>query len=137
MKQNENDLYNIGSLLNFRNLNNEQKDIFIKLLSDDCSYQFQLLFNILDDNILVLQLIDIFADTKIIFPSRKKIYKLLEKIQIYTYVKHKNYSDDSYKLMAKQYKKRISQIKDIVTRIDYLLNNGKFKDIEKLENKGE
>lgn len=137
MKQNENDLYNIGSLLNFRNLNEEQKNIFIKLLSDDCSYQFQLLFNILDDNILVLQLIDTFADTKMIFPSRKKVYKLLEKIQIYTYIKHKNYSDNSYKLMAKQYKKRISQIKNIVTRIDYLLNNGKFKEIEAFENKGE
>ena len=137
MKQNENDLYNIGSLLNFRNLNEEQKNIFIKLLSDDCSYQFQLLFNILDDNILVLQLIDTFADTKMIFPSRKKVYKLLEKIQIYTYVKHQNYSDNSYKLMSKQYKKRISQVKNIVTRIDYLLNNGKFKEIETLENKGE
>lgn len=137
MKQNENDLYNIGSLLNFRNLDEEQKNIFIKLLSDDCSYQFQLLFNILDDNILVLQIIDVFANTKIVFPNRKKIYKLLEKIQIYTYVKKKNYSNEAYKLMARQYKKRISQIKDTVTRIDYLLNNGKFKDIEKLENKGE
>lgn len=135
MIKNENDLYNVGSLLNFRNLTEDQKNMFIKLLSDDCSYQFQILFNIIDDNLLVLQLIDTFANSKIMFPNRKKIYKLLEKIQIYTFIKSKNYSNESFKLMAKQYKKRISQIKDIVTRIDYLLNNGKFKEIEKLEDK--
>lgn len=124
------DSYNPGSLISFRNLTDEQRNIFIKLLSDDCSYQFQLLFNILDDNILTLQLIDSFADTKLVFPNRKRIYRLLEKVQIYSYVKSKNYSNESYKLMAKQYKKRIAQVKDIVTRIDYLLNNGKFKNLE-------
>lgn len=137
MIKNENDLYNVGSLLNFRNLTEDQKNIFIKLLSDDCSYQFQILFNIIDDNLLVLQLIDTFANSKIMFPNRKKIYKLLEKIQIYTFIKSKNYSNESFRLMAKQYKKRISQIKGIVTRIDYLLNNGKFKEIEKFESRGE
>lgn len=129
----EKDSYIAGSLLSFRDLSDDQRDIFIKLLSDECSYQFQLLFNILDDNMLTLQLIDSFADTRLMFPTRKRMYRLLEKIQIYTYIKKKNYSNEAYKLMAKQYKKRIAQVRDIVDRIDHLLNNGKFREIEKLE----
>ena len=70
-----------------------------------------------------MELLDIFAGKKIQFPDRKKLYKLLEKIRIYTYVKSRNYSPESYKLLAKQYKKRISQIRSTVERVDYLLNN--------------
>ena len=122
--------YLTGCLSSFRNLSDEQKDLFIKLVSDDCSSSFQVLFNILEDNILTLEIIDIFAGEKINFPNRKKIYKLLEKIQIYTFINSKGRSAESYQLLAKQYKKRISQIKAVVDRIDYLLDNGKYKDVE-------
>ncbi len=122
--------YLTGCLSSFRNLSDEQKDLFIKLVSDDCSSSFQVLFNILEDNILTLEIIDIFAGEKINFPNRKKIYKLLEKIQIYTFINSKGRSAESYQLLAKQYKKRISQIKAVVDRIDYLLDNGKYKDME-------
>lgn len=125
--------YNVGSLLAFKDLTKEQKDIFIKLISDDYSYLFQVLFNIIEDDNLVLEIIDILAGQKIQFPTRKKLYKLLEKIKIYTFVKNKNYSQDSCKLLAKQYNKRISQIKSAVDRIDYLLSNGKYKEIQNLE----
>ena len=123
--------YLTGCLSSFRNLSNEQKDLFIKLISDDCSSAFQILFNILDDNILALEIIDIFAGEKINFPNRKKLYKLLEKIQIYTFINSKGRSSEAYQLLAKQYKKRISQIKAVVDRIDYLLDNGQYRDIEK------
>ena len=89
--------YNVGSLLAFKDLTKEQKDIFIKLISDDYSYLFQVLFNIIEDDNLVLEIIDILAGQKIQFPTRKKLYKLLEKIKIYTFVKNKNYSQDSCK----------------------------------------
>lgn len=124
--------FSVGSLVTFSNITPEQREIFIKLLSDDFSYMFQVLFNVLEDDALVLELVDIFADKRITFPPRKRIYKLLEKVRVYTYVKNRNYSEDSYVILAKQYKKRISQIKSMVKRVDYLLNNG-----NPLENKEE
>lgn len=125
--------YSVGNLLPFRNLTQEQKELFIKLISDDYSHVFQILFNIIEDDQKVLELLDILSGQRIQFPPRKKLYKLLEKIQIYTYSKHRNFSEDSYKTQAKIYKKRISQIKSIVDRINYLLDNGKYKDIEEFE----
>lgn len=131
--QEKEEKYIPGSMVIFKNLTNEQRDIFLKLISDEYSYLFQVLFNILDDNILTLELIDIFAGQRIQFPTRKRMYKLLEKIQIYTFVKNRNYSSESYRLLAKQYKKRVSQITATVERVDYLLNNGKFKNVEHKE----
>ena len=125
--------YNVGILVSFRNMNQEQVELFIKLISDESSYLFQVLFNVLEDDDAALQLIDIFAGQKIQFPSRKKIYKLLERIKIYTYVKSKGYSQESIQLLAKQYKRRNSQIKSYVDRIDYLLANGKYRELENLE----
>ena len=133
MESEELEEYNVGNLVSFRNMNQEQIELFIKLISDESSYLFQVLFNVLEDDDLALQFIDIFAGQKIQFPSRKKIYKLLERIKIYTYVKSKNYSQDSIQLLAKQYKRRNSQIKSYVDRIDYLLANGKYRELEELE----
>lgn len=127
--------YSVGNLLPFRNLTDEQKNLFIKLISDDYTYIFQILFNIINDDKKTLELLDILSGQRIQFPSRKKLYKLLEKIQMYTYSKHRNFSEESYKIQSKIYKKRISQIKNIVTRIDYLLNSGKYKGIEDEEEK--
>ena len=132
MNSEEDEEYPVGCLSTFRDLSKEERDLFIKLLSDDCSSAFQILFNIIDDDILVLEILDIFAGNKVNFPNRKKLHKLLEKIQIYTFVKSKGKTPESYQLLAKQYKKRISQIKAVVDRIDYLLNNGTYKDIEDL-----
>lgn len=125
--------YDIGSLLIYKDLNSEQKELFIKLLSDDSSYLFQILFNVIENDYKVLQLIDLFAGQKIQFPDRKKVHRLLEKIKIYTFVKHSNNKDNACKLLAKQYNKRILQIRTIVDRIDYLLANGDYRDIEKLK----
>lgn len=132
MNLEDEDEYIVGSLSAFRNLTEGQKELFIKLISDDCSSIFQLLFNLIDNDLLVLEIIDIFSGTKINFPARKKIYKLLEKIQIYTFINSKGRTPESYQLLAKQYKKRISQIKAVVDRIDYLLDKGLYKDIENL-----
>lgn len=125
--------YNVGNLLPFRNLTEEQRDLFIKLVSDDYSHIFQILFNVIEDDDVTLELIDILAGQRIQFPTRKKLYKLLEKIKIYTYIKNRGNSNESCQTLAKVYKKRVSQIKAVVNRIDYLLANGKYKDIEKLE----
>jgi hypothetical protein len=119
--------FDVGSLIVFKDLKDNEVDLLIKLLSDENSYLFQVLFNVIGIND-TLKLIDIFSDNKIIFPPRKRIYKLIEKIKIYEYIKSKNESEEAYKLLSKQYNKRISQLKSIVERIDYLLENKNLKE---------
>lgn len=120
-KSNDNEEYEVGKLLAFRDMTEEQKNLFISLVSNEYSYVFQVLFNLMDDDYLTLELIDILAGQRFQIPSRKKLYKLLEKIRIYTYIKQKGGSPESYKLLAKQYNIRISQVKSAVNRIEQLL----------------
>lgn len=120
--KNSEEEFEVGKLLAFRDLTEDQKNIFIKLVSSEYSYIFQVLFNIIDDDYLTLELIDILAGQKLQIPNRKKLYKLLEKIKIYTFIKQKNYSSEAYKLLAKQYNIRISQVKSAVSRVEQLLN---------------
>ena len=54
--------FEVGKLLAFRDLTETQKDIFIKLVSNEYSYIFQVLFNIIDDDYLTLELIDVLID---------------------------------------------------------------------------
>ncbi len=121
--KNEDEEYGVGKLLAFKNITEDQKNIFIKLVSNEYSYIFQVLFNIIDDDYLTLELLDILAGQKIQIPNRKKLYKLLMKIKIYTFIKQKNNSPEAYKLLAKQYNIRISQVKSAVNRIEQLLHN--------------
>lgn len=51
----------IGQLSIYKDITDSQKDLLIKLLSYDESYLLQILFNVYQDNILVLELIDIFS----------------------------------------------------------------------------
>lgn len=120
----------VGSLVLFKNLTKEQQELFIKLVGDDYSSSIQVLYNILEDSNKTMMLIDLFAGQRVAFPDRKKLYKLLEKIKIYTYVKNHDFSYQSFVTMAKQYKRRTSQIKAIVNRVEHLLANGKLKDAE-------
>ena len=90
----------IGCLVEFRDIDYEQREILIKLLSKEYSYMFQVLYNIIEDDALVLELVDIFADKRLKFPSRKKVYKTLEKIKIYTYAKNHNKSDASIRSIS-------------------------------------
>ena len=120
--KNSEEEFEVGKLLAFRDLTETQKNIFIKLVSSEYSFIFQVLFNIIDDDYLTLELIDILAGQKLQIPNRKKLYKLLEKIRIYTFIKSKNDSPEAYKLLAKQYNIRISQVKSAVNRVEQLLN---------------
>lgn len=114
--------YPVGCLVEFNDIDYEQRELLIDLMSKEYSYLFKVLYSILEDDALTLKLIDIFADKKIKFPSRKKVYKTLEKIKIYTYIKRHNYSDASINVLSKQYKKRPSQIKILIEKINETLN---------------
>ena len=131
MEENKNkEEYPIGCLVEFKDLTYIQRDLLIKLLSREYSYIFQILYNVLEDDALVLKLIDIFADKKIRFPSRKKVYRMLEKIKIYTYAKSHNYSNDSINVLAKQYNKRPSQVRMLIDNINNNLNKKMHENIE-------
>lgn len=119
------DEFMVGSIITFKDLTDEQRELFIKLVGEEFSPVLRVLFSILEDDYLTLEIIDILAGNKVQFPTRKKLYKLLEKVKIYSFVKSKDYSSDSYKLLAKQYKKRISQIRSTVERVDHLTNINK------------
>lgn len=124
------DEFPIGCLVEFKDLDYNQRDLLIKLLSKEHSYIIQVLYNIVEDDALVLELLDIFADKRIKFPSRKKVYKMLEKIKIYNYIKQHNYSETSINVIAKQYKKRPSQIRTLINRINESLNKKYNLDME-------
>ena len=115
--------YPVGCLVEFSDIDYEQREILIKLMSKEYSYLFQVLYTILEDDALTLRLIDIFADKKIRFPSRKKIYKTLEKIRIYNCVKKHKYSDTYINALAKQYNKKPSQVRILVNKINDILNS--------------
>ena len=114
--------YPVGCLVEFNNINYEDREILIRLMSKEYSYLFQILFAVLEDDALTLKLIDIFSNTRIKFPPRKRIYKALEKIKIYTYAKRHNYSETSINVLAKQYKRRPSQIKSLINKINATLD---------------
>lgn len=57
------------------------------------------------------------------FPTRKKVYRILEKVRIYTYMKQNNESTEAVKYLAEKYNKRYTQIRDIVSKIDEILNS--------------
>lgn len=114
--------YPVGCLVEFNDIDYEQRELLIDLMSKEYSYLFKVLYSILEDDALTLKLIDIFADKKIKFPSRKKVYKTLERIKIYTYVKRHKYSDVSINVLSKQYKKRPSQIRILIEKINETLN---------------
>lgn len=113
--------YDVGSLAIYRDLTDNELELLIKLLPKDLSKVISLIFNIFGTD-QGLEFLDIFADERISLPSRKRLYKLIEKIKIYVFIKSKKESDDAYKLLAKQLDKRISQLHQIVSKIDESLN---------------
>lgn len=103
-----------GSLLLFRKATKEDIDLMLKLMSSE-RYEFISLFrDIIDDDLSLIKLLDMMSGNKITFPERRKIYKTLEKVFIYNYIKAHNFSNQSYVAVAKQYGKRTTQVKAIV-----------------------
>lgn len=118
----------IGQLAIYKDLTEEQKDLLLKLVSYDESYLIQVLYNVYQDNILVLEILDIFAGKFVKFPTRKKIYKILEKVRIYTYMKQNNNSESAVKYLSEKYNKRYTQIRDLVSKIDKVLQENLSED---------
>lgn len=115
----------LGCLALFKNISDEDMQLFIDLVTNDFSPFLRTLYNIVGDRNTVLRILDAFEGQRIYFQDRKKLYKTLEKVTIYDYIKNHDYEHEAYSTMSKQFSKRVSQIRNIVERIDEL-KSGKY-----------
>lgn len=123
----EQDCYNeVGSLSLFKNITDEDVLLFIDMITNDFSPFLRVLYNIVDDKTLILKILDAFEGQRIYFPDRKKIFKTMERVVIYNYIVNHNYSEESYSAMSKQFSKRVSQIRNIVDRINSIKKSRYF-----------
>ena len=111
----------IGKTALFKDLSDEKYELFLKLLSFENNEFLEVLSKMTDKNTL-LKLLDVFSGEYIRFPNRKRIIWVLEKVNIYTYLKNKNFSDEAYYTVSKEYDRTIYEIKKIVNVIEKNLN---------------
>lgn len=119
-----------GSLLLFRKATEEDIDIMLRLMSSD-KYEFiSILRSVIHDDVDLLKLLDMMSGSKVVFPDRRKVYKTLEKVFIYQYVKERGFSQQSFVAMAKQYDKRVTQVKAIVDTMRRTLEKDEEDNLE-------
>ena len=108
----------IGCLSLYKNLTEEQYKLFITLLGLEGNEVIKIIDSISENPKLTLQLMDVLAGERFMFPDRKRVFKVLEKVNIYTYVKSRGFSDEAYLSMAKETGKRAAQLKNMVEVIE-------------------
>lgn len=107
----------IGKTSLFKDLSDDKYDLFLKLLSFENSEFLDVLCKMTDRN-TVLQILDVFAGEYIKFPNRKSVLWVLQKVNMYTYLKQKDFSEDAYKFISKEYDRTVYEIKKIVKVIE-------------------
>lgn len=117
----------LGCLALFKNITDEDMELFIDLVTNDFSPFLRVLYNIVGDKNKILRILDAFEGQRIYFQDRKKFYKTLEKVTIYNYIKNHNYAPEAYSSMSKQFQKRVSQLRNIVDRINALKSGEPYK----------
>lgn len=121
-----------GSLLLFNRVDKDDIDLLLTILCRGRYDYLTLLREVVKDDISLIKLFDIMAGTQVQFPERRKVYKTLEKAVIYNYCKDRDFSEDSIFIMAKQYQKRIPQVKAIINTMQNFLLSSKDSDKEDL-----
>lgn len=111
----------IGKTSLFKDLSDEKYELFLKLLSFENNEFLEVIDKMTDRNTL-LQLLDVFAGEYVKFPNRKSVIWVLQKVNMYTYLKQKNFSDDAYRFVSKEYDRTVYEIKKIVKVIEKNLN---------------
>ena len=114
----------IGKTTLFKDLDDEKYSLFLQLLSFENSEFLDVIDKMTDRNTL-LKLLDVFAGEYIRFPNRKSVIWVLEKVNMYTYLKNRNFSDEAYYTVSKEYDRTVYEIKKIVNVIDKNLLNKK------------
>jgi len=127
--------YEPGCLAIFRKMNDEQYNIFIKQLSDNVSYKLDMLRNIIEDDMLFLEILDIFAGETLMFPNRKQVFQYLDRTFMYTYVKRRGFTEESYNSVAKHFGEKLAVVKNKTLRISQLLNEEEYYSLQKAQEK--
>lgn len=115
----------VGNLLKYKSIKKEDIDLFLILLFNNKYKLLAPLRDIIDDDIKFLEILDLFAGSRIWFPERLRSYRNLERATTYNYLKERNFSPEAYKSVAKQIDKRIIQTKSLMETIDATLTNEK------------
>lgn len=110
-------LNDVGKTALYKDLDDEKYDLFVKLLSFDNSDFLDVLVKMVDRNTL-LKLLDTFAGESIRFPNRKSVIWVLEKVSMYIYLKRRNFSEEAYRTVSKDYDRTVYEIKKIVNIIN-------------------
>lgn len=130
MASNEKIYDEYGSLMLFNKATKEDIDLLMMLLCRGQNSYISLLRELVKDDMALIKLFDVMSGQRINFPERRKIYKTLEKAVIYNYCKERNFSDSSFLLMAKMFKKRVPQTKAMVNTMQRFIdanNNSEFE----------
>lgn len=112
-----------GSLMLFNKVSDKDIDLLMMLICRGQNSYLRLLREVVKDDMSLIKLFDVMSGQKVQFPERRKIYKTLEKVFIYNYCKSRNFSDDSFVFMAKQYGKRIPQTRAIVNTMQRFIDS--------------
>lgn len=120
-----------GSLLLFNKASKEDIELLLLLVARGKYMYLDILRELVSSDRDLIKLLDVMAGVKVQFPERRKIYKTLEKIFIYNYCKARDFSEESYRSIAKQYSKRVPQVKAIVETMNKFLaseNKNQFEE---------
>lgn len=112
-----------GSILLYNKISQEQMDLFMSMIARGRYEYINLLKGIFENDFQLLEALDVLAGQRMILPERRKIYKTLEKVFIYTYCKARGFSEESYKSIAKQYNKRGPQVKAMVETMQKFIDS--------------
>lgn len=118
----------LGSLLLFNKATEDDIDLLMQLVARGKYGYLELLNELVSSPEAFICLLDVMAGVKTVFPERRKLYKTLEKVFIYNYCADRGFSEDSYKVMSKQYGKRVPQVKAIVATMEKFLETQGTKD---------
>lgn len=106
----------IGKTVLFKDLDDEKYELFLNILSFENGEFLDILHKMIDRNTL-LKLLDVFAGEYIKFPNRKSVIWVLDKVNMYTYLKNRDFSDEAYRVVSKEYDRTVYEIKKIVNVI--------------------
>lgn len=119
----------LGSLLLFSKATDKDIDLLLQLIARGRYSYLTLLRELVVDDEALIKLLDVMSGIKTQFPDRRKIYKTLEKVFIYNFCSSRNFSEESYRIMSKQYKKRVPQVKAIVFTMQKFINSNDEIDV--------
>lgn len=127
--------YEPGSLVLYRDITDEQMNIFLNQLSDSVSYKIDILRKILDDDKLLLIILDVFSGESINIPNRKQLFQCLDRTFMYTYVKHRGFTEEAYIAVAKHFGEKLVLAKQKVLRVSKVLDGAEYESLFKAQEK--